>query len=117
MKKIDAKKVVVIGGTGLIGSKVIGKLTQWGSSGGAGIAQLGCQRPDWGGVAEVFRRADVVVDASNLRSLDTDAVSEFFTTSTTNLLTAAKAAGVAHVVALRWWARSGSAKAPTFGPR
>ena len=93
-------KIVVIGGTGLIGTKVVAKLTEHGHEAVAASPNSGVNTLTGEGLAEVLTRADVVVDVSNSPSFEDDAVMEFFTTSTTNLLAAEKAAGVGHHVAL-----------------
>jgi uncharacterized protein YbjT (DUF2867 family) len=93
-------KVVVVGGTGLIGSQVVTRLNEHGheavpASPGTGVDTLTGE-----GLAEVLRGAPVVVDVSNSPSFDDDAVMEFFRVSTANLLEAEAEAGVAHHVAL-----------------
>lgn len=93
-------KIVVIGGTGLIGSKLVGKLGEHGHEAIAASPNSGVNTLTGEGLAEVLTGADVVVDVSNSPSFDDDAVMDFFTTSTTNLLEAERAAGVAHHVAL-----------------
>ena len=93
-------KIVVIGGTGLIGSKLVAKLGDQGHEALAAAPNTGVDTLTGEGVAEALAGADVVVDVSNSPSFDEQAVLDFFTTSTTNLLDAAKAAGVRHYVAL-----------------
>lgn len=93
-------KIVVIGGTGLIGSKVVAKLTQQGHEAVAASPNSGVNTITGEGVAEVLTGADVVVDVSNSPSFAPDDVLAFFTTSTGNLLEAERAAGVHHHVAL-----------------
>ncbi len=93
-------KIVVIGGTGLIGSKVVAKLTAHGHEALAASPNTGVDSITGEGVADALAGADVVVDVSNSPSFEQDAVREFFTTSTRNLLAAEKAAGVGHHVAL-----------------
>jgi uncharacterized protein YbjT (DUF2867 family) len=93
-------KVVVIGGTGLIGSKLVAKLTEHGHDAIAASPASGVDTLTGQGVAEVVEGADVVVDVSNSPSFEADAVMSFFTTSTRNLLAAEVAAGVHHHVAL-----------------
>jgi uncharacterized protein YbjT (DUF2867 family) len=95
-----AMKIVVIGGTGLIGSKLVGNLREHGqdavpASPGSGVNTLTGE-----GLAEVLEGADVVVDVSNSPSLEDAAALAFFETSTRNLLAAEAAAGVGHHVAL-----------------
>lgn len=93
-------KIVVIGGTGLIGSKVVSKLTAHGHEAIAASPNTGVNTLTGEGVAEVLEGADTVVDVSNSPSFAPDDVMNFFTTSTTNLLSAESAAGVKHHVAL-----------------
>ena len=94
------KKMVVIGGTGLIGSKVVRMLGDRGyevkpASPDSGVNTLTAE-----GLAEVLEGASVVVDVSNSPSFEDAAVMEFFQTSTRNLLSYEAAAGVGHHVAL-----------------
>lgn len=93
-------KIVVIGGTGLIGSKLVTKLTEHGHEAVAAAPNTGVNTLTGEGVAEALTGADVVVDVSNSPSFEEKAVLDFFVTSTTNLLEAARAAGVGHFVAL-----------------
>lgn len=93
-------KIVVIGGTGLIGSKVIEKLTAHGHDAVSASPNSGVNTITGEGLADVLVGADVVVDVSNSPSFADDDVLAFFTTSTTNLLAAEVAAGVGHHVAL-----------------
>ncbi len=93
-------KIVVIGGTGLIGSKLVTKLTEHGHEAIAAAPNTGVNTLTGEGLAEVMQGASVVVDVSNSPSFADDAVMEFFKTSTSNLLAAEKAAGVGHHVAL-----------------
>ena len=93
-------KIVVIGGTGLIGSKLVTKLGEHGHEAVAASPNSGVNTITGEGLAEVLAGADVVVDVSNSPSFEEAAVLAFFTTSTTNLLEAEKAAGVGHHVAL-----------------
>jgi uncharacterized protein YbjT (DUF2867 family)/nitrite reductase/ring-hydroxylating ferredoxin subunit len=93
-------KIVVIGGTGLIGSKLVTKLTQQGHEAVAASRRSGVNTLTGAGLAEVLRGATVVVDVSNSPSFEDQAVLEFFSTSTGNLLAAEAAAGVRHHVAL-----------------
>jgi len=93
-------KIVVIGGTGLIGSKLVSKLTEHGHEAIAASPNSGVNTLTGEGLAEVLTGAQVVIDVSNSPSFESDAVMEFFRTSTTNLLAAEKAAGVGHHVAL-----------------
>ncbi|MFF0516317.1 SDR family oxidoreductase [Streptomyces sp. NPDC004250] len=93
-------KVVVIGGTGLIGSKLVAKLQENGHEAVPAAPNTGVNTLTGEGLPEVLQGADVVVDVSNSPSFEKDAVMEFFRTSTTNLLKAEADAGVTHHVAL-----------------
>ncbi|MDT0469132.1 SDR family oxidoreductase [Streptomyces gibsoniae] len=93
-------KVVVIGGTGLIGSKVVGGLGANGHEAVAAAPSTGVNTLTGKGLAEVLEDASVVVDVSNSPSFEDQAVMDFFRTSTTNLLKAEAEAGVEHHVAL-----------------
>jgi uncharacterized protein YbjT (DUF2867 family)/nitrite reductase/ring-hydroxylating ferredoxin subunit len=93
-------KIVVIGGTGLIGSKLVARLTEQGHEAVAASRRSGVNTLTCGGLAEVLRGATVVVDVSNSPSFEDQAVMEFFSTSTGHLLAAEAAAGVRHHVAL-----------------
>src|SRR5918995_147725 len=93
-------KIVVIGGTGLVGSKLVAKLHLQGHEAVAASPDTGVNTLTGEGLAEVLDGADVVVDVSNSPSFEDDAVMEFFTTSTRNLLAAEEAAGVGHHVAM-----------------
>ena len=93
-------KIVVIGGTGLIGSKLVARLTEQGHEAVAASRRSGVNTLTGQGLAEVLRGATAVVDVSNSPSFEDQAVMEFFHTSTANLLAAEAAAGVQHHVAL-----------------
>ena len=93
-------KIVVIGGTGLIGSKVVSKLNERGYEAIAASPNSGVNTLTGEGLAEVLEGASVVVDVSNSPSFEDAAVMDFFQTSTRNLLNAEAAAGVGHHVAL-----------------
>lgn len=93
-------KIVVIGGTGLIGSKMVDKLNALGHEGVAAAPNTGVNTLTGEGLAEVMKGTQVVVDVSNSPSFADEAVMEFFTTSTRNLLAAEAAAGVGHHIAL-----------------
>jgi uncharacterized protein YbjT (DUF2867 family) len=93
-------KIVVIGGSGLIGSKVVACLGEEDHEAVAASPDSGVNTLTGEGLAEVLEGAEVVIDVSNSPSFEDEAVMEFFTTSTTNLLAAAAAAGVRHYVAL-----------------
>jgi len=93
-------KIVVIGGTGLIGSKVVSKLGERSYEVVAASPNSGVNTLTGEGLAEVLEGASVVVDVSNSPSFEDAAVMEFFQTSTRNLLSYEAAAGVGHHVAL-----------------
>lgn len=93
-------KIVIIGGTGLIGSKVVTKLSEQGHEAIPAAPNTGVNTITGEGLPEVMKGAAVVVDVSNSPSFEDSAVMNFFRTSTTNLLNAEKAAGVRHHVAL-----------------
>jgi uncharacterized protein YbjT (DUF2867 family) len=93
-------KIVVIGGTGLIGSKLVTKLGEHGHEAVAASPNTGVNTLTGEGLAEVLDGASVVVDVSNSTSFEDAAVLEFFETSTGNLLAAEEKAGVSHHVAL-----------------
>jgi len=93
-------KIVVIGGSGLIGSKLVSKLREHRHEVLAASPASGVNTLTGEGLAEALEGASVVVDVSNSPSFEDEAVMEFFTTSTGNLLAVEAAAGVAHHVAL-----------------
>jgi len=93
-------KIVIIGGTGLIGSKVVTMLGAHGHEAVPASPNSGVNTLTGAGLAEVLTGAQVVIDVSNSPSFEDTAVMEFFTTSTRNLLAAEKTAGVTHHVAL-----------------
>jgi uncharacterized protein YbjT (DUF2867 family) len=93
-------KVTVIGGSGLIGSKLVSKLEQHGHEAVAADLGTGVNTLSGEGLAEAVAGAAVVVDVSNSPSFEDAAVLEFFDTSTRNILAAEAAAGVGHHVAL-----------------
>src|SRR5207237_8150295 len=93
-------KIVVIGGTGLIGSKLVRKLREHGHEAIAASPSSGVNTLTGEGLADVLKGASVVVDVTNSPSWEDRAVLDFFETSTRNLLTYEKAAGVGHHVAL-----------------
>jgi uncharacterized protein YbjT (DUF2867 family) len=93
-------KIVVIGGTGLIGSKLVDKLRQLDHIVIAASPDSGVNTITGAGVNEVLKDADVVVDVSNSPSFEDKAVMDFFQRSSVNLLTAAADAEVKHYVAL-----------------
>jgi uncharacterized protein YbjT (DUF2867 family) len=93
-------KIVVIGGTGLIGSKLVTKFREHGHEAVAAAPNTGVNTITGEGLAQVLTGASVVVDVSNSPSFESAAVLEFFETSTRNLLAAEAVAGVKHHVAL-----------------
>ena len=93
-------KIVVIGGSGLIGSRLIPKLVERGYQAVAASPNTGVNAVTGEGLAEVLEGASVVVDVSNSPSWEDAAVMKFFETSTRNLLAYEAAAGVGHHVAL-----------------
>ncbi|MER7048581.1 SDR family oxidoreductase [Streptomyces jumonjinensis] len=93
-------KIVVIGGTGLIGSKLVSKLNEHGHKAVPAAPSTGVNTLTGEGLTEVLKGASVVIDVSNSPSFEDDAVMEFFRTSTANLLKAEAEAGVTHHVAL-----------------
>jgi uncharacterized protein YbjT (DUF2867 family) len=93
-------KIVVIGGSGLIGSKLVTRLDEHGHEAVAASPDSGVNTLTGDGVAEALEGAAVVVDVSNSPSFEDAAVLDFFETSTRNLLAAEAAAGVEHHVAL-----------------
>lgn len=93
-------KVVIIGGTGLIGSKVVARLAEDGHEAVAASPGTGVDALTGEGVAEALDGASAVVDVSNSPSFEDAAVLRFFETSTGNLLAAGREAGVGHHVAL-----------------
>jgi uncharacterized protein YbjT (DUF2867 family) len=93
-------RFVIIGGTGLIGSKLVTKLRGHGHEAVPASPDTGVNTLTGHGLSESLRGASVVVDVSNSPSFEDSAVMEFFTTSTRNVLASARAAGVRHYVAL-----------------
>lgn len=93
-------KIVVIGGTGLIGSKVVAKLAAQGHETVAASPTSGVDTLTGEGLAEVLQGAAAVVDVTNSPSFEESAATEFFRTSTRNQLEQEVAAGVRHHVAL-----------------
>ena len=93
-------KIVVIGGSGLIGSKLVNKLREQGHEAVAASPNTGVNALTGEGLAEALKGASVVVDVTNAPSWEDAAVMNFFETSTRNLLAYEAAAGVGHHVAL-----------------
>src|SRR5260370_40394324 len=100
LKGTAIMKLVIVGGTGLIGSKLVTKLAEHGHEAVPASPETGVNTLTGEGLAEVLQGASVVVDVTNSPSFEAAAVMEFFTTSTRNLLKYASAAGVKHYVAL-----------------
>jgi len=93
-------KIVVVGGTGLIGSKLVDKLREDGQEPLASSPDTGVNTLTGEGLPEALKGAQVVVDVSNSPVMDDDAVLDFFLTSSRNLLAAEAAVGVNHHVVL-----------------
>src|SRR3954447_15012099 len=93
-------KIVVIGGSGLIGSKTVARLRAKGHDVLAASPKSGVNTLTGEGLADALKGAQVVVDVANAPSWEDKAVLEFFETSGRNLLAAEKTAGVKHHVAL-----------------
>ena len=93
-------KIVVIGGSGLIGSKLVALLRHWGQQVVAASPQSGVDTLTGEGLADALAGAEVVVDVANSPSFEDQAVLEFFETAGRNLLAAEAAAGVKHHAAL-----------------
>ena len=93
-------KLAIIGGTGLIGSKLVTRLREHSHEAVPASPDTGVNTLTGEGLADTLQGASVVVDVSNSPSFEDAAVMEFFTTSTRNLLKYSAAAGVRHYVAL-----------------
>ena len=93
-------KIVVIGGTGLIGSKLVTKLREHGHEAVPASPDTGVDTLTGKGLAEALEGAQVVVDVSNAPAWEDAAVLDFFQTSSRNILAAETAAGVGHHIAL-----------------
>lgn len=93
-------KIVVIGGSGRIGSRLVQKLLAKGHQAVSASPSSGVNTLTGEGLAEAFKDTQVVVDVANSPSFDEQAATEFFETSCRNLFAAEKAAGVSHHVAL-----------------
>jgi uncharacterized protein YbjT (DUF2867 family) len=98
--EVAIMKIVVMGGTGLIGSKLVSKLREQGHEAVAASPNSGVNSITGEGLAEALKGASVVVDVTNSPSWEDAAVMTFFETSTLNLLAYGAAAGVKHHVAL-----------------
>jgi uncharacterized protein YbjT (DUF2867 family) len=95
-----SRKIVVIGGTGLIGSKAVALLRRAGHDAIVASPSAGVNTLTGEGLDEVLGGADAVIDVSNLMSFDEEVIRTFFSTSTINLIAAEKRAGVRHHVIL-----------------
>jgi uncharacterized protein YbjT (DUF2867 family) len=98
--KEEIMKIVVIGGTGLIGSKLVPKLREQGHEAIAASPNTGVNTVTGEGLDQALKGASVVIDVSNAPSWEDAAVMSFFETSTRNLLSSEVKAGVRHHVAL-----------------
>jgi uncharacterized protein YbjT (DUF2867 family) len=98
--EVAIMKIVVIGGSGLIGSRLVTKLREHGHEAVAASPNSGVNTLTGEGLAEALKGASAVVDVSNSPSWEDSAVMKFFETSTGNLLAYEAAAGVGHHVAL-----------------
>jgi uncharacterized protein YbjT (DUF2867 family) len=93
-------RIVVVGGTGLIGSRLVAELGEQGHELVAAAPSTGVDTLTGEGLATALAAASVVIDVSNSPSFEDHAVLDFFETSTRNLLAAAAAAGIGHYLAL-----------------
>src|SRR5438552_1586830 len=93
-------KLVVIGGTGLIGSKTVQKLKQRGHEALVAAPNTGVDTVTGRGLVDALEGAEVVVDVSNSPSFEDGAAMDFFQTSSRNLIGAEQSASVRHHVAL-----------------
>jgi uncharacterized protein YbjT (DUF2867 family) len=103
-------KIVVIGGSGLIGSKLVNKLREQGHEAVPASPDTGVDTLTGDGVAQVLENASVVVDVSNSPSFEETAATNFFNTATRNLIRYGTAAGIQHYVALSVVGTDGLAK-------
>src|SRR5437588_10565230 len=110
--KETIRKIVVIDGSGLIGSKLVIKLREHGHEAVAASPNSGVDTLTGEGLAEALEGASVVVDVSNSPSFEDQAVMHFFETATRNILGAMTTAGTKHLVAL---SVVGSARLPDSG--
>ncbi|MGH2417629.1 MAG: SDR family oxidoreductase [Candidatus Limnocylindria bacterium] len=93
-------KITVVGASGLIGTKLVEVLRSQGHDVVASSRSSGVDVVTGAGLADALAGADALVDVTNSPSFEADAVMAFFTTSATNLVEAARRAGVGHYVAL-----------------
>jgi len=110
-------KIVIIGGTGLIGSKLVTRLRTHGHTAVPASPDTGVNTLTGEGLAQVLIGANVVVDVSNSPSFEDAAVMKFFHTSTSNLVTAEAAAGVVITSPCRSWDATEFRTAATCAPR
>lgn len=111
----NSKKIVVIGGTGLIGSKAVKLLQDAGHEAIIGSSRQGINAYTGEGLAAALKGADAVIDVSNMISFDEAVIRDFFETSSRNLTTAEKAAGVRHHVLLSIVGTDGLVANPYMG--
>ncbi|KQS76382.1 NAD(P)H-binding protein [Rhizobium sp. Leaf383] len=97
---ISSRKIVVVGGTGLIGSKVVELLRAGGHDTVVASSRNGIDAYTGKGLEQAMAGADAVIDVSNMVSFDRDVITDFFATSSRNLVEAARRAGVRHHVIL-----------------
>jgi uncharacterized protein YbjT (DUF2867 family) len=109
-------KIVVIGGSGRVGSKVVHQLVAQGHEAVPASPATGVDAITGEGLADVMVGADVVVDVANAPVWDDDPVRDFFTTSTRNLLAAERDAGVRHHLALATGRPSVNGRVELGGP-
>jgi uncharacterized protein YbjT (DUF2867 family) len=110
-------KIVVIGGTGLIGSQVVAQLVELGHEAVSASPRSGVNAVTGEGLAEALAGAQTVVDVANSPSWADDDVLEIFTVSTRNLPAAERDAGVQHTWRCRSWGATGYRTAATCGPK
>lgn len=96
----EQKKIVVIGGTGLIGTKAVSLLRAAGHDAVSASPQTGINTLTGEGLSEALAGADAVIDVSNIASFDAETVRNFFETSGKNLMSSEKAANLPHHVTL-----------------
>jgi uncharacterized protein YbjT (DUF2867 family) len=99
-RRESSMKIVVIGGTGLIGSKLVNKLQEHGHEAVAASPNTGVNTLTGEGLAQVLKGSSALIDVSNSPSFEETAATNFFNTATRNLLEYGLAAGVRHYIAL-----------------